>query len=258
MAKIVPSDVVAFIDRAIPKAKAIQNDPKRSDIGGQPLTFYQSLISLIEKIEDSLLPPNSDDYIHFLAARGTIEARIQRPKDINAISIGHVPGSREHPVIAIRRLFEKCPDTAVPSTTAELQFITDQSYREKLRLDIASVESFLNARQWKAAMVIAGSVIEAMLCFKISEKTKREIESVTDNLKNKPNPDPNYWHLSTYVEVAYQLDIIGGKTKEQALLGGEFRNLIHPGRSIREQAECSRGKAYSVVGALYGVIEDLS
>jgi hypothetical protein len=259
MARVVPSDIVAFIDRAIPDAKTIQDDPERSDIGPKhSLAFYQSLFSLIKELEISLLPPDPGDYIHFLASKGTIEAKMQNPRNADQIPMGHVPGSHEHPVIAIRRLLEDCPDTAVPSTTTNLLFIPDQDYREKLRLDIASVEGFLNARQWKAAMVIAGSVIEAMLCFKISEKEQREIKGAIDNLNNKPKSDPNFWHLPTYVEVAYQLGMIKNQTKKQALLGGEFRNLIHPGRSIREEAECSRGTAYSVVGALFEVIEDLS
>ena len=173
-------------------------------------------------------------------------------------------GRKENPVVVIRRILERCPDSAVPPSISGLEFITDPTYREHLREELASLEKLFEARQWKATMVLAGSLMEALLCDQITRKTPIEIENAVialisrGDFRQKPRPDPLNWHLPEYLRVAEELKVIGPKTKEQALLSADFRNLVHPGKALRDQITCDRAATYSVLAGLEHVIKDLS
>jgi hypothetical protein len=58
--------------------------------------------------------------------------------------------------------------------------------------------------------------------------------------------------------VAANLGIIEADTAIETRLAGEFRNLIHPGRTLRLGKKCDRGTALSSVAALDHVVRDLT
>ena len=66
------------------------------------------------------------------------------------------------------------------------------------------------------------------------------------------------WELSDFVHVAHALDIITKPTFQLADAARDFRNLIHPGKAIRERQRCAQGTAFAAAGAMEQVIEDLS
>jgi hypothetical protein len=57
--------------------------------------------------------------------------------------------------------------------------------------------------------------------------------------------------------VAESLEIIDEDTRVSASLAKDFRNLIHPGKSIRQQQQCDRGTAFRAVGALAHIVRDV-
>jgi hypothetical protein len=59
------------------------------------------------------------------------------------------------------------------------------------------------------------------------------------------------------VEVAEELALIEPDTAKQTRLAKDFRNLIHPGRSIRKQHACDRGTALATTAAVELVSRDL-
>ena len=264
MAKVIPSDIVNYIDKVIPNASNIQRERRELRLDINFLGFLQSLLDFLDNIDDALLQLSPEDYICFIASKATIKSFLAPGSSrllLNTSGFGN-----ENPVIWIRRLLEKCPDSLVPPTVSGLEFIDDERYREMLRIDLASVEFLLNNNEWKAAMVIAGSAIEALLCDQISnikniDSNKFE-SAINDAISrgdiDKPPKDITYWRFKHYVHIAHELALISNKTKEQALLGGDFRNLVHPGKSIREEAACNRGSAHSVFAALEHVITDLA
>jgi hypothetical protein len=54
------------------------------------------------------------------------------------------------------------------------------------------------------------------------------------------------------------MEIIKSETFTLALPAKGFRNLVHPGRSIRLGEKCNRGTAYTALAALEHVVNDLS
>lgn len=263
MARVVPSQIVAFIDAAFKDAKEFQDSlPSRVFIlYHQHLGFARGLSDLLHNLDDSLLP-QSDDYVTFVVASSAIRAKLEAWTRGDTTVLDKTHGYKENPVILIRRVLEKCPDSVIPTSISGLEFIKDPVYRESLRLELASVGSLFKAQEWKATMVLAGSLIEALLCYKIVEKTPRDIEVAVSSLHSQKNIkisgyDPLKWHLPAYVNIALELNLISNKTKEQALLSGDFRNLVHPGKSLREKALCNRAATYSVLAGLEHIIDDL-
>ena len=118
--------------------------------------------------------------------------------------------------------------------------------------------------EWKAATVLAGAAIEALLLWRLAAQppTNAQINAaissvVTNgNLRKQPDSDRERWSLSEFVEVARELKIIKDKTVSAARLCNSYRNLIHPGRALRLGEQCNRGTALLAVAALELVVSD--
>jgi hypothetical protein len=52
--------------------------------------------------------------------------------------------------------------------------------------------------------------------------------------------------------------VIKDETATEATLAKDFRNLIHPGRSVRLQQVCDRATALTALASVEHVIRDLS
>jgi hypothetical protein len=142
--------------------------------------------------------------------------------------------------------------------TTDLNFITDQSLRESIRLDISAANSALVNGEWKAATVLAGSVIEALLLWVLQQKSPADVTTAIGKIGRKCAADMQKWDLADYIGVAEVLKIIKPETISQCRLAKNFRNLIHPGRAQRTGQPCNRGTALSAVAAIEHVVNDLT
>jgi hypothetical protein len=158
----------------------------------------------------------------------------------------------------------QCPDEAPAPATSELKFITDPALRENLRNDIGAVERALSNGEWKAATVLAGSAIEALLLWDLQNRRLAQVPAATAKLvangtfKAAPPTNLDEWTLHHYTEVAAELGIIEPATAIETRLAKGFRNLIHPGRAQRLGQKYDRGIALSSVAALDHIVRDLS
>ena len=167
--------------------------------------------------------------------------------------------------ITVVHVLARCADEYPPSSTTELSFIKDNELRESIRRDAGAANRALNNAEWKAATVLAGATIEALLHWRLQEPPPDSvaIQSAVDALVaaktfNEPHKDPDRWQLHHFIEVAAHLNLIGSDTSSAARLAQNFRNLIHPGRAARLAQTCDRATAYSAIGALEHVIRDLT
>ena len=79
-------------------------------------------------------------------------------------------------------------------TTTELVFIPDAGLREGLRLDISTANQALANGEWKAATVLAGSVVEALLLWAVDQQLPAAItQAITTGRDNgtlqRPPPE---------------------------------------------------------------------
>jgi hypothetical protein len=228
-------------------------------------------VKLVDRIPEHLI--RRDGFIEIALGVETIRTAVRQTEfldtrgmhgsfgDLGPIRVGV---KDLNPVNLIRRGLTACPDDIPSPETHELSFIGDADLREALRRDLSATnDAFVNG-EWKAATVLAGSILEALLLWAIQTIDPPKIEvarqAAVDSrlLRKKPTPDPNEWHLPEYIEVAFKLELIQEPTANQTRLAKDFRNLIHPGKSVRLGQECNKGTALAAAAAIEFVTADLT
>jgi hypothetical protein len=268
MARVVPSQVRTYIERTYPWATSEpEKKPRRLDMG--QATPLAGLLDLVEQLPPELITVSGDDYTAMVEARASIRTAL-------SMWYGHhgshvVSESRMYPgmtvVGAIYRVMKECHDDFPAPGTAELTFIADAAEREALRRDLGGVGRALSNGEWKAATVLAGSLLEALLLWALRQRPGTDIDAARTAITAdtvQPLSDPGAdltgrkWTLVHYIGAAAFLGLIKSQTKKQAELAKDYRNLIHPAVEIREQQECSAGTAMGAVAAVHLVILDLT
>lgn len=252
MSSFTPSDVVDFIGAKFPKGKDLVLRMEDSP-------FVQGLVQLIDGLDSTVLPVGAD-LVALKVARAAMITTISM-WDVRGINthLNHTPCYNKDPVSLVRDVLEKCPDQAIPPSISGLEFISDGDLRSDLRSDIASIDILMQSSQWKAAMVICGSVAEALLLSVLQEEqSKEELLKAAKNFKKEPDKDATRWHLPLLADVAEHFTIISEDCLKQVQLAQEYRNLIHPGRRMREDKRASRAAALSSQAGLQHIVEELS
>jgi hypothetical protein len=169
----------------------------------------------------------------------------------------------EDPITLLYSLLLKCPDAAPTSETTGLDFISDEAQRRDLRTDKSDVDRALSNGEWKAATVLAGSLVEALLLWALQQR-QDDIASAIEAILGRGGQLPRAsraledWNLHEYIEVSAKLSIIGDTTAAQCRLAKDFRNLIHPGVEKRRSVKCGRSEALAAASAVECVVRDLS
>jgi hypothetical protein len=264
--RVVPSQVVSFIDRvtlqSIPNGTLIFNTIKPA--------FLSTVLDLLNQVPDQLLTMNNDAYAALIQGRATINEMLvvwtsNRNAGQNLQIFAYQP--TENPLARIRDALAQCPDEFPAPGASELNFITDVDLRTELRTDIGRINAAMANGEWKAATVLAGSAIEALLLWALTRRTPTEIANAIAALRANrelfTNPDPNQleareWDLHGYIQVSEELGIIKPNTAISARLAKDFRNLIHPGRALRLAQKCDRATALSAVAGMEHVVRDLT
>ena len=238
------------------------------------VTLFGVIVDLAEKIPGRLLRLDSPKYVGFLAALANLRLEIERFQ----AQVGtdrNFQGGWLEPMLAfdsldaislLRREILACRDEGPGVQTTGLEFISDVSQRETLRVDLGSVETALANNEWKAATILAGSLIEALLLWAVKKRATDVPGAIAALVKRsvfmgKQAPDssaPDNWNLFQYIRVARELNEIEQRTETIAVEVRDFRNLIHPGLSVRSGQTCTRGTAHAAYGALQLTIEDLA
>jgi hypothetical protein len=258
MARVVPSVVVNIIDLFWPR-------PKDDDISKRESGQIAGVLDLVYQIPDELLPHTPTEYAELVIARAHIKHQLEAwasdPREPGWL--GQIPGlNNRRPVNVIRDALANCDDSFPSAGTAELNFITDKSLRESLRIDISDVGRALASAEWKAATVLAGSAIEALLLWDLQNRHAAETPAavaklVTNGTFKAPPANLENWTLQHLTEVTAHLGAIIPETATEVRLAKDFRNLIHPGRAQRLGQKCDRGTAHASFAALDHVVRDL-
>jgi hypothetical protein len=263
MPRVVPSQIVDFINALWP------TDDDKRNLNAVQAGHLSGLVDLADQIPGELLTMNSAAYARFICAKAHIRHRLSawasEPRLPSHLGHLNMPGQPEQiPVIVIRDALAQCPDESPAPGTSELNFITAVDLKANLRSDIGAVNRALANGEWKAATVLAGSTIEALLLWDLTNRHTAQVPAAVAALvanktflKNPPL-NPEDWVLHNYIEVAANIGIIMQDTVKEARLAKDFRNLIHPGRAQRLGQKCDRGTALASVAALEHVARDLS
>jgi hypothetical protein len=262
MARVLPSDVISLIENHFPWVIGGSSPSGVNFANGASLA---GLTDVVERIPDSLLSFSGEQQRDFLFALSSLRHLVNRLESGISSAGGAWPWPTIENTNVVTRLWmllKECPDEGIAESTAVLEFIDDAILRQNLRRDLSSTDDALNNGEWKAATVLAGSVVESLLLWAIARYPNTEIGngiSIAASLTRKPDAAKlENWDLSQYIEVALALKIISESTAAQARLAKDFRNLIHPGREKRTKMLCDRGTARSAAAAVDLVIRDLT
>lgn len=268
MPRVVPSQVVEVIDQVFPNVKNQKDIQQgRFSVGRDYQNEVAAIVELIDQIPSELIKLDPKDYtvlqLAVTAIKNTLSIWKLRDYGLDRIR-GH---GNLNPVTIIRNTLSKCPDEGVSKSVSDLTFISVQELRESLRVDISSANQAFQNGEWKAATVLAGATIEAILLYVLHteqdsdpNKISTSISSLVSNgiLSRSTENNLDEWSLHQLTEVAANLSLIREKTAIQIRLSRYFRNLIHPGVSVRENIACNRGTALSALAGLEHTINDLS
>lgn len=122
-------------------------------------------------------------------------------------------------------------------------YITAQPYRVLLEADFAEMQACLEARAWKAAMVLAGSLIEAVLVEHL-EWLSPETEAVRIRKLM----------LQQVISECEDQHVITETTAKLCSAIKDYRNLIHPGKVVRDSVAAPDQSNALIVTALVGRI----
>jgi hypothetical protein len=261
MPRVVPSQVVAFITNLWPTSRDINNLHRGQ--AGQ----LSGLVDLVDQIPGELLTMDTGAYTLFICGKAHIRQKLLTwaSDPTRGHELGQMPGAPpKNPVTEILAGLAQCPDESPAHATSALNFIADADLRRNLLNDIAAVTRALSNSEWKAATVLAGSTIEALLLWSLSQRPPADITAAitalgaSGELTRQPDPNLERWDLHEFTEVAAKLTVIKPDTATETRLARQFRNLIHPGRAQRLGQKCDRGTALSSVAALDHVVRDLT
>jgi hypothetical protein len=264
MPRVVPSQVVELIDQLFPQARIDTEGSKKIHLSQSTMFQVAGILNLVEQIPPELIiltPGQFSEYETSVASMKTMldHWRFQGDRGYTVI-----PGLRQlSPVTLIRQALSLCHDEFPPTDTTELSFISDEEFEESLRIDYSAVNEALSNGEWKAATVLAGSVVEALLLWSLQQCSRSNVSSAVANLifnntlNHQPRTNLEEWFLPELIEVAKELNLIKEDTAIQARLAKDYRNLIHPGRAQRLGQICDRGTALAAVAALERVVTDL-
>lgn len=256
MAHVLPSTVCTVIEQMYPAV-----------IKGSDLTLtwgneqnIAAVLAMVDAIPPELLLLPSDDYAKLVAAREVLRTGIRgfEQHGSSAPAITKLPGfTTKNPITLIYHALKKCPDSIVPESADDLAFIGHSGLRASIAEDMVQVASSISNAEWKAATVLAGSVLEAVLLDWIVDQDPHEVEvamakcGIKKDLKANP---PEKWHLRDYIKVAAETGFIDDDIVGLVNATKNYRNLIHPGREVRTRQRCSRETAFAAASAMDAII----
>jgi hypothetical protein len=264
MAKVVPSQVVEYLDARYPEAAK-----PGFWLGIDHTPVIANLLALVENIPAHLVALPGAEAAEFGEAILAMRFAVNRwnAGEKNYV-FKDIPGRRQtHPLALLRKHLSSLHDEGVEGTTNQLSFISEPAFRNALRRDLGAIDRCIENGEWKAATVLGGSVVEALLLYALHEYEKTNsdaLQSTVQALRTQgtfqkaPAPDLDDWVLHQLTEVSAAVSLIQTETAAQCRIAKNFRNLIHPGRAARLAQRCDRGTAFSTVAAVEHVMRDLS
>ncbi len=117
-----------------------------------------------------------------------------------------------------------------------LKGIENKELSELLFQDIKDVDLCINLGAWKPALVLCGSILEAILSDWLETVDPEEIKKVFKELyPTKKNKKISDFSLEELIDVAEKLGLLHGYHATISDGIRNFRNLIHPNFAVRQQ-----------------------
>lgn len=246
---LVPSDAVAAIDQLFPDL----NEQPRQAPGADDSPRLQAILDIVGRIPGVLLTCSPSQLVDLIGASAVIRNMMERWNLRNAGGM-YCLYNGQNPIFLIRNALASSSDQPGPPAHAGLPFIQDIELRASIQQDIGGAHQALTNGEWKAASILAGAAIEALLHWRM-----RQLDPEVRTTAEKEVKSPlGRWGLHDLIAIAEKFALLTGDAAQKARAAKDYRNLIHPGRAERTGLKPSRSAGYVAVGGMEAVIEALS
>lgn len=131
---------------------------------------------------------------------------------------------------------------------SRFDFVQSESFRKVLERDYEEVTACLDAKSYKAVMVMSGSIVEALLLeFLLINKPKGYSETKIKKLR-----------FVELIDLAYDSKLISNVTKDLASVIREYRNFVHPDKEVRTNELISEDQSVIAFRLLNLIIKEVS
>ena len=136
--------------------------------------------------------------------------------------------------------------------------ISDEVMRDIILRDLKECAFAIVAKQDKLASIMCGSIIEALLMYKISECdiSKYDISEIIKK-KNATNYDVSDMGLNELLFVAHKEKLINTSSFRLAHYVRDYRNIIHPAKEKRIKEEVNHENVLTMWSVLKRILNEL-
>ena len=128
---------------------------------------------------------------------------------------------------------------------ADFDFIRSTDLRACLNSDYGELQTVLDAGAYKASLVLAGSIVEAILCDYLLAHSPR----------GGHKKDPQKMPLAEMIDACHALGVLSDKDRDLCSAVRHYRNLIHAGRLTRLKESADENSA-RVAASLVEIVSD--
>jgi hypothetical protein len=121
-------------------------------------------------------------------------------------------------------------------------FIADKKLRNLIEKDWEEINAIFNVNAWKSCVLLCGSILEGILINEL-KRNQPIANQEYQRLKNRNAPVLDRWDLVDLVEISNRLQLFPKGTIHLNHAIREFRNLVHPGKQLREHIEVTEEQA---------------
>jgi hypothetical protein len=189
----VPSHIARIIRERHPQLAGHTNLASASEA-----TFVAGILAAVKDPPDGTVP--AELQTRFTTSTGSLNAAVE--SCFPDARRGHLTGQM---LLDLLTLLAACPDEPFRPDDASLDFIDDTDLRRTLSVDLAAAHRALVHGEWKAATVLAGSVLEALCLWIIrrngDERRNASVERLSREgvLRRRPADDILHWQATEVI-----------------------------------------------------------
>ncbi len=136
----------------------------------------------------------------------------------------------------------------------DFSFLRDLELRNIIERDFSEIQRAFISECWKSVIILCGGAIEAILTDLLMANSAQAMASA----KAPNQKDITRWSLSDLIEVCVDLKLVTQGVEKLSHSIREYRNLVHPGRELREKLVFNAEEARIALEVLNIVYRDLS
>lgn len=205
-------------------------------------TLKQEIDELLSNFPNSVPPFNPQDfYSHVPGGKS---------------SYYNCAGIRSYLSRVLGRLMIAIDEPRVTPVTEkrDFSFLHDSELRSIIERDFSEIQRAFISRCWKSVIILCGAAIEAVLADLLMVNSVQAMASA----KAPDQQDITRWDLFDLIEVCVDLKLVTQGVEKLSHPIREYRNLVHPGRELREKLVFDAEEARIALEVLNIVFRDLS